>query len=198
MPSGWVLLFVAIGASVAWLIIQRLRILENRVRAVPTHVDLEKLGVGALSRTVDSQRQELEGLQGALMDLQREQRDTQEAMQNGRDEVRELRRQLGRLRDEVERMQSQIETVSSKLGEWSAWPQDANSAGGGLRTRITRALTVEGFVDLRILGDLPVGDTESSVVVEARRAGAAYKGTVRVANGDVDELHLTPCYKVFP
>lgn len=64
--------------------------------------------------------------------------------------------------------------------------------------RALNRLLALGYEQVEVVTPRDAVDPDGSIVVEARRSGAIYKGTVRLAGGAVADVALRPSHELFP
>jgi len=175
----WLLvaLLLACGAGVCalWLMVARLRVLEERSRL------LEALGElrSALTRLVDERDDlDLRRIEHVLIDL----RDTQR-----------------RLEDALLRS---VEGERSRAGDEGPPAAGLALGRGDLAERVVNRFLSLGYERVEIvtrpekLSELAAQDGE--VLVEARRQGVLHKGRVLVRGGRIASVDMHPAYSIFP
>lgn len=191
VPAGAALLVLAVLCTLLWSVLQRVRLLEQRLRETlraadldahlgPVHESLARLA--PLAEQVAEQARRLDALPPAA---------TPAEVEALRQDLADLRQPLGELEHKLETVLRQVLRLSDAPGvEEESW-----------RDRVRRALEAEGFVHVRLMRDdepEEEADQRFRVPVEARRRGVSYKGAVTVAAGRVVDVALTPAYEAFP
>jgi hypothetical protein len=183
------MLLLAIVVIGFWIVMRRLRLVEERVAQVPRLQELERrfgsledglLRVQTHFERWEKQATSLEKLPDAIGE-------SLESTLGAR--IRKLEEHLAEMRQQVE--QICLQTLESSPQEMAADP---------LSDRLIRYLRREGYGSIRVLTDLEAADPleEHRVPVEARRRGVSYKGSVVLFEGRVREVFLQPSYEAFP
>lgn len=183
------ILLLAVVLIGFWMVLKRLRLLEERVREVPRPQDLERrfetLEDGVLRLEAHLKR-------WAESSASLEQLPDRVSQATGSmlgDRLRRSEEHLAEMRQQLEQLL--LQAMEAAPPEMAADP---------LSERLIRYLRREGFGSIRILTDLESADPleEHRVPVEARRRGVSYKGSVMLYEGRVQDASLKPSYETFP
>jgi hypothetical protein len=64
--------------------------------------------------------------------------------------------------------------------------------------RALNRLLALGYEQVEVVTPRDAVDPDGSILVEARRSGAIYKGAVRLSGGAVADVALRPSHELFP
>lgn len=163
------LLAVCAGVVGVWQLVRRTHDLERAARRLDA---LDEIKSGLQRLNADREDLDLRRIEHALL------------------EIRDGQRRL------EDRLMSLIE---SRATPGAVASRDQTPAG--LVERVTTRLLAQGFERVQIVTpreELPAGEADGSVLVEAHRDGVLYKGRVEVRAGALLDVDLKPAYSAFP
>ena len=115
-------------------------------------------------------------------------------------DLRRIEHALLEIRDGQRRLEDRL-----MRGVESGGAPLASGAGDGtpasLVERVTTRLLAQGFERVQVVtprDELPEGDADGAVLVEAHRDGVLYKGRVEVRAGALHDVDMKPAYSAFP
>ena len=183
--GGWILI-VASFLVLLWLGERRARCLEEKLARSVSREELEaeRSRVQRLAEAADADRAAREG-----------------DMELVEQEIAALRRQVEQLQAKVEQME---QALSSRRAE-----QERDNDNDSEAALLTNGLETLGYERVRIVGparevdssELSSGGEEGAAqrfLVEARRRGTTFKGSVELADGRIGRVSLTPAFPLFP
>ena len=190
MEIGSTVFLAALGLIGFWIVTQRLSLLEERVRQVPSPDDLGARVAPLEERLEGMTRVEdrLRAIDGTLQALASRPADDGQ-QERWRESLAALEGSFAELRQQVEKL---------RLGD--SQNASTTAAVDPLSEHLIRFLEREGYGGIRVLADLEAADPldEHRVPVEARRSGVSYKGLVTLSDGRVSGVALKPSSEAFP
>jgi len=182
--SAW--LATALVGAVLALLLWRLLVVLQRVDARVARLEDEahrfaRAAAGANTQGPAQKGHELARVEGLLEDL--------------RDVQRRLDDRLSAL---AERASAPAPVVASTAAALGVGLQAVVSEPAQLVERALNRLLALGYEQVEVVTPRDAVDPDGSILVEARRSGAIYKGAVRLSGGAVADVALRPSHELFP
>jgi hypothetical protein len=115
------------------------------------------------------------------------------------EDLRDVQRRLDdRLSALAERASAPTPVVVSAAAAPGAGATGAAAEPAQLVERALNRLLALGYEQVEVVTPRDAVDPDGSIIVEARRSGAIYKGAVRLSGGAVADVALRPSHDLFP